>query len=137
MEHLAYSPNCRIIATSVAKTAFDEKRIVFRDAATGGELSRTQTLGLAFAKPPAFSRDGRAVLVQMLRLGAGNGGNIRSDQVILIDTATGSRLSSFEPRRNETLALRSVPTAGIWPSLMATGGSSKPRLEASDSGSGD
>ena len=34
VEHLAYSPNCRIIATSVAKTAFDEKRIVFRDAAS-------------------------------------------------------------------------------------------------------
>src|SRR5262249_42230234 len=75
-----YRPHARSVAAAVGSV------IVFRDAASGRELARTEPLrNRAYPnQPPLFSPDGRALLVNFYGV------------LTLFDTASGRRLSPIE-----------------------------------------
>jgi WD40 repeat protein len=105
VEHAVYSPDGRIVAAVVSSAPPDRPVIVFRDAASGRELARTERLGadiptsyVVLRQPPLFSPDGHALLVNTSS--AGN-----TSRLTLFDTASGRQLRTVDLKTHrESLA---------------------------------
>src|SRR5262249_12682908 len=87
VEQAVYSPDGRIVAALAYSTTTNGYRITFRDAASGRELARTERLRSHPDQPPLFSRDGRALLVNISAI---------AGVLTLFDTASGRRLGTIE-----------------------------------------
>jgi WD40 repeat protein len=93
--YLVYSRDGRIVAAAVGEV------IVFRDAASGRELARTEQLHSYPGELPLFSRDGRALLVKT------------DVGLTVFDTVSGRKLSTIERKTYQNFGMAFSPDGQI------------------------